>query len=208
MRVLGFVFATLAAGWLAAGALAPHALAADPPGEPKLGANGLYVQPWFLESFLDLREDLDEAAGKGKRFVIFWEQKGCPYCKETHVVNLANPEISGFIQKHFVVLQLDLYGSRKVKDFDGQELEEKALAQKWGVRFTPTVQFFPQKAEEAKKTGRELEVARLPGYLRPFPFYVMFQFVRDEAYKAGPFRDYFKAKHAESVAAGGKAHTW
>ena len=208
MRALGFVFATLAAGWFAACAVAPGARAADPPGEPKTGANGLYVQPWFLESFLDLREDLDEAAAKGKRFVIFWEQKGCPYCKETHIVNLANPEISGFIQKHFVVLQLDLYGSRKVKDFDGEELAEKALAQKYGVRFTPTVQFFPRKAEEAKTSGKALEVARLPGYLRPFPFYVMFQFVRDEAYKAGPFRDYYKKKHEESVAAGSKAHTW
>jgi thioredoxin-related protein len=192
---------------IAVAAFASAARAADPPKEPALGENGLYVQPWFLQSFLDLREDLEEAAQKGKRFAIFWEQKGCPYCKETHLVNLAKPEISEYIQKHYVVLQLDLWGARKVKDFDGEELSEKALAQKYGVRFTPTVQFFPAKAAE-KKSGREIEVARMPGYMRPFPFFAMFQYVQDEGYKAGAFRDYFKKKHDESVASGGKAHTW
>lgn len=203
MRALKIAFAFAAALVLAAGARA-----ADPPKEPALGENGLYVQPWFLFSFLDLKEDLEEAAQKGKRFAIVWEQKGCPYCKETHLVNLTNPEIAVFIQKHFVVLQLDLWGSRKVKDFDGEELSEKALAQKYGVRYTPTVQFFPAKLAEAKKSGRDIEVARMPGYMRPFPFYVMFQFAQDEGYKAGGFRDYYKKKHEDSVAAGGKAHTW
>ncbi len=201
MRAFKIAFAALIA-------LGAAAHAADPPKEPALGESGLYVQPWFLHSFLDLREDVEDAAQKGKRFVIIWEQKGCPYCKETHLVNLANPEIAAFIQKHFVVLQLDLWGARKVKDFDGEELAEKALAQKYAVRFTPTIQFFPPKPADAKKSGRDIEAARMPGYMRPFPFYVMFQFVQDEGYKAGAFRDYYKKKHEDSVAAGGKAHTW
>ena len=203
MRALTLGFAVAAAVAL----LAP-ARAADPPKEPALGENGLHVQPWFLQSFLDLKEDFEEAAQKGKRFAIIWEQKGCPYCKETHAVNLSNPEIAAYIQKHYVVLQLDLWGARKVKDFDGEELAEKALAQKYGIRYTPTIQFFPAKLAEGKKSGRELEIARMPGYMRPFPFYVMFQFVKDDGYKAGGFRDYYKKKREESVAAGGKAHTW
>ncbi|MCW5772838.1 MAG: thioredoxin family protein [Rhodospirillaceae bacterium] len=207
MRLPRLLFAALAAlGTLAA--LAAPGRAADPPAEPKLGDNGLYVQPWFLQSFLDLREDLDEATAKGKRFVIFWEQKGCPYCKETHLVNLAKPEIAGYIQQNFVVLQLDLWGARKVKDFDGEELSERDLARKYAIRFTPTMQFFPQKVEAAKKSGKDLEVARMPGYMRPYPFYVMFHYVRDGAYAEGPFRAYFKRKFDESVAKGGKEHTW
>src|SRR6185503_19977109 len=171
MRALRLGFAAVAVFVLAAGGRA-----AEPPKEPALGANGLYVQPWFLQSFLDLKDDLEEAAQKGKRFAIIWEQKGCPYCKETHAVNFANSEIAEYIQKHYVVLQLDLWGARKVKDFDGEELAEKALAQKYGIRYTPTIQFFPAKLPEGKKSGRDAEVARMPGYMRPFPFYVMFQF--------------------------------
>ena len=46
--------------------------------ESILGDDGLYHQPWFLNSFLDLKDDLAEAAAEGKRFAVIWEQRGCP----------------------------------------------------------------------------------------------------------------------------------
>ena len=106
--------------------------------EPILTDDGLYKQPWFLESFLDLSDDLEGARKEGKRFVIMWELRGCPYCKETHLVNFAQPRISDYVKANFEVLQLNIIGSRKVTDFDGTELSEKELAAKYGVRFTPT----------------------------------------------------------------------
>ena len=115
-------------------------------GEPMLTDDGLYKEPWFLESFLELADDLEAAHRQGKRFVIMWELKGCPYCKETHFVNFARGDISDYIKANFEVLQLNIIGSRKVTDFDGKELSEKALALKYGVRFTPTFQFFPERA--------------------------------------------------------------
>src|SRR6266496_4981409 len=95
--------------------------------EAVLTEDGLYRQPWFLESFLELGDDLDGAAKAGKRFAIMWELKGCPYCKETHLVNFARPDIEEFIKTNFEVLQLNIIGSRPVKDFDGTEVSEKAL---------------------------------------------------------------------------------
>ncbi len=181
---------------------------AAPAQAPALGDNGLYVQPWFLASFLDLRDDHAEAAQKGKRLAVLWEQRDCPYCKDTHLVNLAKPEIRDYIRKHFEVLQLDIRGARKVKDFDGEELGEKALARKYGVRFTPTIQYFPLAIGESPAAGNTLEVARMPGYLRPFPFYAMFQFVREDAHKTAGFREFLKLRHDESVKRGGTAHTW
>jgi hypothetical protein len=44
--------------------------------EPILTDDGLYRQPWFLESFLELSDDLEAAHKAGKRFVIAWELKG------------------------------------------------------------------------------------------------------------------------------------
>src|SRR5476649_2036501 len=118
--------------------------------EPILTDDGLYKEPWFLETFLELSDDLEAAAKVGKRFVISWELKGCPYCKETHFVNFAQPRISDYVKANFEVLQLNIIGSRKVTDFDGTELSEKALAAKYGVRFTPTFQFFPERAAPLK----------------------------------------------------------
>lgn len=154
---------------------------------------GMYTESWFLQSFLDLREDLETAADDGKRFVVMWELKGCPYCKETHFKSFADDEIRHFVRENFEVLQLNVQGSRMVTDFDGEALEERDLAAKYGVRFTPTVQFFP--ADAAGLAGREprdREVARIPGYFRPPHFLAMFRYVQARAYEEEDFRSYLK----------------
>jgi len=155
--------------------------------KPKVGEDGLYHHKWFHESFLDLKEDLAEAKTNGKRLVVFWEQKGCPYCKMTHEVNLRIPRIVKFITDHFTVLHLNIWGDKEVTDFDGEVTTEKNLAQKWGIRFTPTIQFFPDDPKNlAKKRGSEVEVMRIPGYFKPFHFYFLFKYVKANAYKTQP----------------------
>jgi thioredoxin-related protein len=163
-------------------------------GEPILTDDGLYKEPWFLESFLELADDLEAAHKQGKRFAIMWELKGCPYCKETHFVNFAQSRIADYIKANFEVLQLNIIGSRKVTDFDGAELSEKAMAAKYGVRFTPTLQFFPERAAPLKvREPAKREVARLPGYTRPDDFLAMFRYVREKAYESKSFRDFVKS---------------
>jgi thioredoxin-related protein len=163
--------------------------------EPILTDDGLYKESWFLESFLELADDLEAAHKEGKRFVIMWELKGCPYCKETHFVNFARSDIANYIKSNFEVLQLNIIGSRTVTDFDGQKLSEKEMAAKYGVRFTPTFQFFGERAADLKALPpQKREVARAPGYLRPDDFLAMFRYVREKAYEKGSFRDYLKAR--------------
>ncbi|WP_137044973.1 thioredoxin family protein [Pseudolabrys sp. FHR47] len=182
---------------LATAAISALAVVPARAAEPILTDDGLYKQPWFLESFLELADDLDEAQKTGKRFVVMWELKGCPYCKETHFVNFAREDISSYIKGNFVVLQLNIIGSRKVKDFDGQELSEKELAAKYGIRFTPTFQFFDENALALKdREPQKREVARAPGYLRPDDFLAMFRFVREKAYRDKSFRDYVKSQRS------------
>jgi thioredoxin-related protein len=161
---------------------------------PILTDDGLYKEPWFLESFLDLADDLEGARKEGKRFAIMWELKGCPYCKETHFLNFAQPRIADYVKKNFEVLQLNIIGSRKVTDFDGVELSEKQLAAKYGVRFTPTFQFFGEGATSLKGLPpAKREVARAPGYMRPEDFLALFRYVREKAYETKSFLDYLKS---------------
>jgi thioredoxin-related protein len=181
---------------LLAGAAALSALRlASARAEPILTDDGLYKEPWFLESFLDLPDDLEGAHNEGKRFAIMWELKGCPYCKETHFVNFARNDISDYIKANFVVEQLNIIGSRRVTDFDGEVMSEKELAAKYGVRFTPTFQFFAERAGPLKGLApQKREVARAPGYLRPEDFLAMFRFVREKAYETKSLREYLKAQ--------------
>ena len=194
-RVPGWPASLMALLGMLALAGAHDALADAAPPEadlaPILTDDGLYTQPWFLQSFLDIGEDLEETAAQGKRFAIMWELKGCPYCRETHFVNFADPEIRAYVRENFVILQLDFLGARMVTDFDGEELAERDLRQKYGVRYTPTFQFFPaSRAEIGGAAGSEVEVARMQGYFQPEHFLAMFQYVREKAYEDMSFKSY------------------
>jgi thioredoxin-related protein len=159
-----------------------------------LGDDGLYHQPWFLQSLLELGDDLQMATDNGKRFAIIWELRGCPYCRDTHLVNFARPEVASYVKTHFEVLQLNLIGDREVIDFDGEKLSEKRLAEKYGVRFTPTFQFFPERADGlARRKPREREIVRAQGYLQPPQFRAMFRFVVERAYERGTLPDFLKS---------------
>jgi len=175
----------------------------------EIGDNGLHIQDWFLESFLDLGEDLGEAAGNGRHFAVLFEQAGCPYCRELHEVNLERPTIVTYLKQNFEILQLDLWGSRAVTDFDGEEMEERALARKWQINFTPTIVFFPKDtAAVAGKSGRQAQIARMPGYFKPFHFLSMFEYVRDGRTADQSFQRYLQDKLARIKAEGGKADVW
>lgn len=177
--------------------------------EPEVGDNGLHVQDWFVETFLDLREDLGEASESGRHFAVLWEQRGCPYCRELHAVNLSRPKIVSYLRENFDILQLDLWGSRAVIDFDGEEFEERALARKWQINFTPTVVFFPDDPQAvAGKSGRAAEVARMPGYFKPFHFVSMFEYVRGDAYRSQSFQRYLQDRLARLEAEGKSTDVW
>lgn len=156
-----------------------------------LGDDGLYKQEWFLQSFLEFGPDLEEAAAAGKRFAVMWELRGCPYCRDTHLINLADPDVAGYIRERFAILQLNLVGDLAVTDFDGAALAEKDLAARYGVRYTPTIQFFPERADGLGAVPpREREVLRLVGYHAPDRFRRSFAYVAERAYEHESLQDY------------------
>lgn len=189
--------ASLVAALVASTALALPARAADPlplpppigPAEPRVEPireeNGLYHQSWFQVSFLDLKEDFAEAKAEGKRFAVIFEQRGCPYCVKMHTELLALRYINDYVRQNFRIVQLDLWGSREVTDFDGAKMSEKALAERWGIVFTPTILMFKDDLTGLEgKWGRELEaVERLPLSFGAGTFYDFFVWVRHKVYE-------------------------
>ncbi len=180
-----------------------------PAGAATLGDDGLYNQDWFVESFLELSDDLAEAHAAGKHLVVMFEQAGCPYCRKTHEVNLEREDYLPYLKENFAIIQLDLFGSREVTDFDGEAMEERALGRKWLVNFTPTLVFFPNDpAAVAGKSGRAAEATRIQGYLSPFYFYHFFEWVRSGTYKEEGFQRYANARLDEMRAKGESIEDW
>ncbi|MEE8534842.1 MAG: thioredoxin family protein [Kiloniellales bacterium] len=178
--------------------------------EVEVNEDGLHTQSWFLNSFLDLREDIADSAAEGKQLVIMWEQRGCPYCREMHRINLRIPEIVDYIRANFNVVQLDIWGDREVTDLDGEVTTEKKLARKYRVQFTPTLQFFPKElAENGKQPGHDVEVWRLLGYWKPFHFLSTFAYVHEKGYDTEPnFQRWLQARADELRAQGKDVEIW
>lgn len=164
--------------------LPPPVGPAAPRVEPTKEPDGLYHQSWFHLSFLNLKDDFAEAKTAGKRFAVIFEQRGCPYCTKLHTEVLAQKYINDYLRENFTIVQLDLWGAREVTDFDGKVLSERALAERWGVIFTPTIVFFKDDLAGLEgKWGRELEaIERLPLSFGRDTFYDLFVWVRHKLY--------------------------
>lgn len=187
---------------VAADGLPPPLGPTTPRVEPILEA-GHYRQSWFALSFLDLRDDFAEAKAAGQRFAVIFEQRGCPYCAKLHTEVLAEKYINDYVRENFRIIQLDLWGSREVTDFDGTRLTEKALAERWGVIFTPTIVFFKDDLSGLDgKWGRPLEaIERLPLSYGPDTFYDLFVWVRLKLYERdGNFQRFHILRVAEREA--------
>ncbi|MCX7898336.1 MAG: thioredoxin fold domain-containing protein [Rhodocyclaceae bacterium] len=159
-------------------------------------AMGEYEMPaWFKESFLDLREDVEEAAKAGRRLLLYFHQDGCPYCARLLRENFGDRTIAETTRKHFDVIALNLWGDREVTDLAGRTLSEKAFARALRVQFTPTLVFLDEKGEVA---------LRLNGYLPPHQFAAALDYVARRLEKKQAFTDYLLT-HARE-AASGKLH--
>lgn len=179
------------------------AVAPVPARAAKLNDDGLHVQDWFLESFLDLTQDIEEAAAKGKRVAVTIEQRGCIYCAEMHEKHLTNATVSNYIRRHFEIIQLNMFGAREVVDLDGKALPEKEMARRWAVSATPTIFFLPEKP--AKASLKDAAPARMRGLLPPPAFLAMFRFVAERQYEKMEFPAYVRqheAALAKAIAAG------
>lgn len=150
---------------------------------------------WFKNSFLDLREDLDEASAEGKRLLFYFYQDGCPYCEKLINTNFAQREITEKTRQHFDVIAINMWGDRMVTTQDGEELSEKAYAVRRRIQFTPTLLFLDEKGDE---------VLRINGYYPPHRFSAALDYAAAKSPQPLSFREWLAQR--QPVAASGRLH--
>ena len=156
---------------------------------------GFHDKPkWFKESFLDIREDVDEAAADGRRVILYFYQDGCPYCAKLLRDNFGDLGIAEKTRAGFDVIAVNMWGDREVTGLDGSTVSEKAFARGFRVQFTPTLVFIDEAGEV---------VLRLNGYLPPHRFSVALDYVGGR-HEAIPFGDF--VADAMPVPASGRLH--
>lgn len=152
---------------------------------------GYHDKPaWFKESFLDIREDIEEAAAAGRRVLLYFYQDGCPYCAKLLNDNFGNRAITEKTRKGFDVIAINMWGDREVTDRSGEAVAEKAFAAALRVQYTPTLLFMDEQGKV---------ILRINGYFAPHKFDLALDFVAGRHEKQGSFRDFYAA--ASPVAA-------
>lgn len=139
---------------------------------------------WFKRSFLDLREDLNEALAAGKRgIIVYFAQANCGYCAAFVEHNLGRDDVTIYLRRHFDVVALDIWGERQVTDLDGDVFSEREFSILHNANFTPSFLFYVEGPQQA---------LLLRGYHPPYRFLAALRFVGDGTYQQQSFAEYIE----------------
>ena len=158
-----------------------------------VGEDGLHKPDWLVETFRDMRDDLEDAQAQGKRLLLMFEQRGCIYCTRMHENVYPDPEITRMLTEDFMVVQINLFGNIPVTDFDGTTLDERDMARRWGVVFTPTLVFAPETAPESGSM-RDAAVMTMPGAFERGTTRLMLQWVLEKGYEGEEHFQHYVAR--------------
>lgn len=150
---------------------------------------------WFKNSFLDIGEDVEEAAAAGKRVMLYFYQDGCPYCAKLLRDNFSQQSIVQKTRKYLDVIAVNMWGDREVTGLDGQQMTEKQFAAGLRVMFTPTILMLNEQGKV---------VLRINGYYHPVKFEAALDYVGQHKEKTFSFADYYHK--LAPVKATGKLH--
>ena len=150
---------------------------------------------WFKNSFLDIREDVKEAANTNKRVMLYFYQDGCPYCAKLLRDNFSQRSIVEKSQQYLDVIAVNMWGDREVTSLDGKAMTEKEFAAVLRVMFTPTILMLNEQGEV---------ILRINGYYHPVKFEAALDYVGLHKEKELRFADYYH--QLEPVKPSGKLH--
>lgn len=149
---------------------------------------------WFKDSFLDLRDDLQQATAAGKRgILVFFSTRTCSYCQVFLDTTFADPEIVERVQRHFDVIGLEVMSDLEVTDPQGELHWAKDFAVREQARFTPTLVFYGEQG---------LPLLRLVGHQPPDRFRRILDYLEERQYATRTLRAYLDEQDAQPAPGG------
>jgi thioredoxin-related protein len=122
-----------------------------------------------------------------------FEQRGCIYCTRMHEEVYPDPEITRLLSEDFMVVQVNLFGNIEMTDFDGTVLEERDMARRWGVVFTPTLIFAPEAIPESGTMAQAAPMI-MPGAFERGTTRLMLQWVLERGYEGEEHFQHYVAR--------------
>ena len=147
------------------------------------GVKLVEIPAWFKSSFLNIKDDVEEATESGKRVMVYFHQNGCPYCAKLVNDNFKDKKTVDYMAKHFDAVDINMWGDREVVGLDGKNYNEKSYAASLKVWFTPTILFFDEKGKVA---------LRINGYYPKDKFLIALRYVAEKKNTQLAFSEYYK----------------
>lgn len=89
---------------------------------------------WFKASFMNLRDDLDEARNEGKMgLMLLFGTNGCAYCKAFIRQSLSDLGLQKQVRESFDVIDLEMFSDMEITDLNEQRLAVKDFALREGA---------------------------------------------------------------------------
>ncbi len=178
-RLIPALFLVFALHSTTAGAVDPDELSFD----DTLLEEAIEHPDWFKTSLGHLGDDLANALADHKNgLIVYFGQARCAYCQQFFNTSLADPDIVNYLQKHYDVIAIDIWGIDDIQDTDGETYTERELSLHYKTNFTPSLVFYDSGGKP---------VFRLRGYYPPYKFRAALEYVTERFYRQETFSDYF-----------------
>ncbi len=138
----------------------------------------------FLKmSFLNLKEDLEDAKREGKYLFLMFHQEGCPFCDKMYRITFQDPKVKEYFTKHFYMVLIDIKGANPLTTIDGKEMTEKEFSHKKRVRATPLFIFLDQDGKE---------ILKMVGFIPAKDFLLIGRYIVEGHYKKESFYKFLR----------------
>lgn len=165
------------------------AAAQTPPGRVS-GGRAHVLPDWFKHSFLNFKDEVNEARQSGRHILVFMDLNDCPYCARMLDENFHQGENKPYLQKNFDVIAVNIRGDAEVTWIDGTTYTEQELALKLKFFGTPTFLFISPDGKQ---------VLQLSGYRSPATLRHALEYVHTKAYRDQSLSSYIEKKQATPV---------
>jgi thioredoxin-related protein len=154
------------------------------------GAAPHQAPAWFKQSFLEIADDVDEAAEAGRHVMLFFQLNDCPYCDRMLTESYETEPMTSYIREHFDTIAINVRGDREIAFNEEITVTEKQLSDILKVAGTPAILFL----DENNQT-----VVRVNGYRAPERFRLILEYVATRSYRSASLADYLDAKFNRNV---------
>ena len=133
---------------------------------------------------LNINDVAKSATVHNKQLMVFFHMSYCGYCKRMKNRTLMNPQVKNYIDKNFVLIDINIDDNEKVI-FENVSYSKKDFANELDIDLFPTVIFFDQNAEVTYTARGHRKIKR---------FQKILEFIHTKSFEKVDFFDYYKEK--------------